>query len=34
MNIKGFSGWALDRACEIDSAHPGFLGSLFRSSHE
>lgn len=34
MNIKGISGWALNRACEIDRKQPGFLGALFRSSHE
>lgn len=34
MTIKSISGWALDRACEIDFASAGFLGSLFRSSHE
>lgn len=34
MNIKSISGWALDRACEIDASSPGFLGSLFRSSSE
>lgn len=32
--IESFTGWALDRACEIDAVNPGFLGVLFRSSRE
>jgi hypothetical protein len=32
--VRSFTGWALDRACEIDAANPGFLGVLFRSSRE
>lgn len=34
MNITGFEGWLLDRACQIDEACPGFVGALLRASNE